>query len=542
MELLVGVFFMFSSIQSRLLFALILVGVLTLALSFFNTAKNEKQLAETLVETSLLHSADSYFDSINTLMLSGMMSTRSILQEKLRQREGMVDARIVRSDQLVALYGPGHDDQAPQDDYDRKALAGERVSFIESVNGERVLTILEPLVASADFRGTDCLGCHVAKEGDVLGVVRLSSSLAAVDADIEQSVFVTVLWQCLSIVVAFAVLAWLVHRWIMVRLTGLRRGLLELESSLDLTHRFSTQSNDEIGQVSNALDRMIQGFRENMLGVAQSAESLLNVAQQVSEVANKTEIAVSGQKEETDSVATAVVEMESTAHEVKNRTEEAQHQSSKTEAISSEGIIQADNAREGINNLSENIRGASGAIDRLEHTIQSVTSVLDVITAIAEQTNLLALNAAIEAARAGEQGRGFAVVADEVRSLANRTHESTDEIKKTIDALQAEAKHAVVTMTESTEQAEVRAEDVRMLAEKLAAIAEQVADMNRLNLQIAQAADQQNQTAGEIQRNTTRMRDIADESEQVAEQAKQNSDELVHMAEHLNDRVNKFQL
>ncbi|MEJ2063857.1 MAG: methyl-accepting chemotaxis protein, partial [Reinekea sp.] len=223
-------------------------------------------------------------------------------------------------------------------------------------------------------------------------------------------------------------------------------------------------------------------------------------------------------------------------------TNQAQQQSSETEQTSQQGIEVSDSARQSIYELRDHMQNASGIIDRLDQRIQSVTSVLDVITSIAEQTNLLALNAAIEAARAGEQGRGFAVVADEVRSLATRTHDSTEEIKLTITSLQDEAKEAVSAMNRSTKEAELRADDVREVAEKLRSIAEHVNEMNQLNVQIAHSADQQNETASEITRNTSRIRHIAEQSEEVAELAKKTSIELVQMAEELEGRMNLFKL
>jgi methyl-accepting chemotaxis protein len=531
-----------SSLQLRLYIGLCLIGLITVSVSFWNTSREERALADALIESHLWNTADSYFDSINTLMLTGLMSTRSILQEKLLQRDEVVEARIIRADSVVAMFGPGNSDQRIEDELDTEAMAGERVLNSTEVDDERMLTVIEPLIASSDYRGTDCLGCHAAKEGDVLGAVRLTVSLAAVDQKIERSVQVAVVWQLVVIVIAFVTLGWFVNRLVINRLARLRNGLHQLEADLDLTRSFRSESNDEVGQVSNALHRMIQNFRQNLSGVARSSNSLLNVSQQLNHVALKTEQAVIAQKAETDSVATAVVEMESTAHEVKDRTELAQTQSAETDDISHEGILVAKNAEQSIQELSQEITQATEVIGRLDVSIQSVSTVLDVITSIAEQTNLLALNAAIEAARAGEQGRGFAVVADEVRSLANRTHDSTDEIKRTIESLQSEAKLSVETMNKATDQAQLRAEDVKTVAEKLTAIAEHVQDMNSLNVQIAQAADQQNNTATEINHNTLKIRDIADETEGVAEQAKNNSDDLVRMAEELNHLVKQFKL
>ncbi|MEJ2043029.1 MAG: methyl-accepting chemotaxis protein [Reinekea sp.] len=531
-----------KSLQFLLLAGLVAIGLMTLAVSYLNTAYEEQDMAEMLVEKNLWDSADSYFDSVNAFMLTGMMNNRNILQEKMLMRPDIVEARVIRGQKVIALYGVGAADQIARDDYDRRALSGERIQFIQQLGDGRVMTVLEPLVASENFRGTNCLSCHVAEEGEVLGVVRLSASMTELDARIDHSVRKTLFLQLIVIVLAFGILSLFIYHMVLKRLSRLRDGLQELELNLDLRRDFSTPSQDEVGQLSNALHRMVQGFRAHMQAVANSSQALLGVSKQLHKVAEDTESAVSAQKTETDSVAAALVEMESTAHEVKDRTIQAQEQSSSTEEASNEGIAVTNNARQSIFELKDHIENAALVIDRLEQRIQTVASVLEEISSIAEQTNLLALNAAIEAARAGEQGRGFAVVAGEVRSLATRTRNSTEEIKTTIDALQREAKDAVQVMGRSTAEAEYRAEDVRQVADKLAAIAEYVNEMSRLNIQIAHSADQQNETVSEINRNTSRIRDIAEQSEEIAELAKQNSLDLVEMAEELESRVNSFKL
>lgn len=531
-----------NSLQNQVTLALVLIGLVTVTMTYLNTANEERHLAESLTEKNLWHTADSYFDSINSLMLTGMMTNRGILQDKILQRDDMIEARIIRSDKTMQLYGPGFEGQQAQDDYDRAALAGEPQTFILETNNGRTLTVLQPLLASSNYRGTDCLGCHAAQEGDVLGAVRLTASLQSLDTTIDKNVRQTMMIQVIVLVLAFAALSWFIHRLVLKRLLTVRDILNEVEADMDLTRSFESPSSDEVGQLSNALHRVLQGFRSHLLAVETATSELLDVAQNVKQVAEQTDAAVSEQKMQTDSVATALVEMEATSLDVKQRTAEANEQSQQTDSLSKEGIAQAQETQQSIFQLSHHIQQAAEVIHNLDQRIQSVTTVLDVITAIAEQTNLLALNAAIEAARAGEQGRGFAVVADEVRSLANRTHESTNEIKDTITALQSEAQNAVDAMTRSTKEAEVRAESVRVVAEKLTTIAQQVDQMTQLNSLIAQAADQQNETAGEIQRNTTHIRDVAEQSEHVAEQAMANSEKLVEMAEQLRQRIRSFRL
>ncbi|GGF77310.1 methyl-accepting chemotaxis protein [Alteromonas lipolytica] len=531
-----------KSIQAKLTLGLVAIAILTISLSYWNTAVEERALAEELVETNLWHTADNYFDSINSFMLTGMMDKRQILQDKMLKREDIVEARVIRSDKTKSLYGAGHTDQAAVDEFDRTALTGKRQSFFTDTADGRTFTVIEPLIARTDYKGTNCLGCHMAQDGDVLGALRLTASLKSIDKRIDKSVTQSVLIQLLVLTVAFAVLLWFIHTLVISRLKGLRNSLTKVARDMDLTSSFRSESSDEVGDLSNAVDTTLHSFREHLVEVNQSAAELLGVAQDLKRVAKQTDDAVSEQKLQTDSVASALTEMEATSVDVKQRTVEAQEKSASTDKLSEDGIHVAEQAQNSIFVLSQHISEAAAVIDQLDARIQSVTLVLDVIGGIAEQTNLLALNAAIEAARAGEQGRGFAVVADEVRSLAKRTHDSTDEIKTTITALQAEAVRAVDSMNRSTEEAAQRADSVKTVTQTLQRIAEHVGEIAELNTQIAMAADQQSETASEIQHNTIKIRDIAHQSEEVADRAMHNSQQLLEMAEQLQQHVAKFKL
>jgi methyl-accepting chemotaxis protein len=299
---------------------------------------------------------------------------------------------------------------------------------------------------------------------------------------------------------------------------------------------------DEIGAMGDAFNRMIGKFRHSLEAVAGVTHQLSDVSERVSHVAEKTLAAVNEQRSETDMVASAMNEMSATVQEVARNASQTATASTGADNESKAGVKVATEALDGIEVLIAEIEKAAQVIQRVESDSASIDMVLGVINGIAEQTNLLALNAAIEAARAGEQGRGFAVVADEVRTLASRTQKSTEEIQAMIEQLQGGVRNAVQAMSEAQLRARSGSQCVEKAAQSLAVIADEVGTINEMNTQIATAAEQQSAVAEEINRNITTISRIADTTSADASQTSQISDELVRLATELNRLVGQFKL
>ena len=294
--------------------------------------------------------------------------------------------------------------------------------------------------------------------------------------------------------------------------------------------------------MGHSFNRMIGKFRCSLEAVAGVTRQLGEVSDRVASVAEKTHTAVLAQRSETDMVASAMNEMSATVQEVAQHASRTAAASSGADDQSRVGVTLASEALDGIDGLIQQIEQAAEVIRRVETDTASIGMVLGVINGIAEQTNLLALNAAIEAARAGEQGRGFAVVADEVRTLASRTQKSTGDIQATIEQLQHGVRNAVSVMEGARTRAYAGSDCVAKAAQSLNVIAGEVGTINDMNMQIATAAEEQTAVAEEINRNITTISDIADTTAADAQQTAQISDELVRLAAELNRLVSRFRL
>ena len=345
---------------------------------------------------------------------------------------------------------------------------------------------------------------------------------------------------------ALALLVGLIAAWVITRLiVGPLRSVIRVAQQIaagDLSGTVEVTRRDEIGQLMQAMQQMGAGLSQIVSGLQAGIEQLATSAQSLSAVTEQTNLEVSSQKEETEQVATAMNQMTATVHDVARNAEEAAQaaQTADGKVESGQHVVRQSMAR--IEQLADSAHSASSSIESLSAEIQNIGTVLGVIKSVAEQTNLLALNAAIEAARAGEQGRGFAVVADEVRALAKRTQQSTEEIERLVSALRAAAQSSVQQIQNSGELVKLAVSDALQTESALGSIAAAVSLIQQMNQQIAAAAEEQSSVAEEINRSVTSIRASADQSSLAMQGNAASSIELAQLGGELRSMVGHFRL
>ncbi|MBE7216781.1 methyl-accepting chemotaxis protein [Shewanella benthica] len=360
--------------------------------------------------------------------------------------------------------------------------------------------------------------------------------------DAEESAFTLGITIFILIAIILCSFTFFIIRSIMDPVDRITKAISNIEKNKDLTIRCDATAEDELGQIAKHFNSMVESFQCLIEEVNDSVQIMNHSCGELSTNAAKASEGVSQQLNETDMVATAITEMGATIDEIAKNTELAADKASNTHDNAQKGQLGVEQTIEKIQSLAEQLNSSAQVVSDLEKDSETIGSVLDVIRGIADQTNLLALNAAIEAARAGEQGRGFAVVADEVRSLAMRTQESTEEIASIIQTLQARTRSIVQLMEATQKQGGESAEQAASAGTLLQQINLDVTNIMDMSTQIAAAIEEQSMVAAEVNKNVVIIRDIAQDSATAADENARASDEVKSRAESLQQAVSLFKI
>ena len=310
----------------------------------------------------------------------------------------------------------------------------------------------------------------------------------------------------------------------------------------DLTARLELTTRDETAQIAASVNAVGDSLNTALYAVRQSNNHLSNVSQNMFKASQQTADGVDNQMREVEQAATAINQMAAAVQEVMRNTSDAADAAQDAEVAAEQGKVVVDEAVKAIDRLDVEVRQASDVITKLDKDNQEVSRVLEVIRGVADQTNLLALNAAIEAARAGEQGRGFAVVADEVRALAHKTRESTLEIQEMIVRLQNGAREAVEVMGRGAQYASGGVEKVRAAGAAFHEISAAVVKINAMNTQVATASTQQGAVSEEINRNIINLSDLAEKTALTAQESTAASAKVTALTSEMNLLLNRFNI
>ncbi len=529
------------SIKLKILPAVALIFLITMSIAGIYSAKQQK---DRVLESVIIQATDllaSYLDSANAMMLTGTTANRKILDDKLMLRDNVILVRMMRSENLAKTFGPGFEHQNPVDELDNKALAGElQVDISENKDG-RVLTMVRPLRNMKDHNGTKCVTCHATQpENDILGASRIELSLAKMDREVASDLRMMVTLNLVIFVVGLIILNFMLEHVVISPLKIVDHTLNEIQHSGDLSLRVEMETNDEFNSVAGSVNEMQDYFQSIIRHLNSSTEKLQNSAADLQRITETSQQNISIQDKETNDLNTAMDNMlvvtQSVADSANNAEQAAQQ--AQSQAIEGRKIVQG--VSQSITTLAGQVDNATSVVKKLAEDSVSVEQVLTSISQIAEQTNLLALNAAIEAARAGEQGRGFAVVADEVRVLAQSTQKATQEIQRTIDSLRTSSHEAVDVMNEGKIKADESAEEAAKGAESLSLILDAVNGITEMNVKIAESVTIQNETTERVNTQTQNISSISRETAAGAQQTAQNAHEINEIAHELEENISQF--
>ncbi|MDB1122699.1 HAMP domain-containing methyl-accepting chemotaxis protein [Vibrio algarum] len=390
------------------------------------------------------------------------------------------------------------------------------------------LDVIGPQVANA----VENVKLSIMKDQDELG--------PALKANTDQSIQITLILSVIA--VAFGIGSAYLLTVSITRPIGQAVTAANQLAQGDLTVEVTQTSNDETGLLIGSIHNTAVNLRNMVSTISGASIELASASEELAVVTEQTSEGIHQQEIETDLVATAMNEMSTTVHDVADNAARAADAANQADQEARNGGKVVDSTLVAINALTASVNHSSEKLNEVESEVLNISSILNAIREISDQTNLLALNAAIEAARAGEHGRGFAVVADEVRTLASRTQDSTQEIQQIIEQLQAGTRSTVEVMNEGKSYAEKCVAQANDTSAALESVTQAIGIINDMNMQIASASEQQSTVAEEINKNVVNVKRVAEENSVAANQTRSSSSEIAQLAEQLKGLVEQFRV
>lgn len=645
--------------------AIIFATVVSLMTSYNHSRENHR--LEELSSKEVENLTTMYFDSINTLMLTGTMDQRRIFRNKMLARQGVVEARMIRGDAVSKQFGPGEADEQPMDELDFRALTGERIHLIRDTGNGRVLTIITPFKATKNTRGVDCLGCHQVEPGTVNGAARISVSLNELDAAINKELWYSFLGNLIFFTLGLLLINYLMKLWVIQPLNrlnhvlharavgdktvrsdidtqdeigGLSRefnamadandeaarreierlerdqrtadelrekvnallnvmhrvaegdfnvpvpfaadqdAIGELASQLqimityisnsidekrdamavlqhrvdqikaivnraaegDLTGSIEQGGSDAIGQLAHGVQAMIDSLSLLVAQVQRSGIQVASSANSIAATAKEQEATVAEQAATTNEIVTTATEIAATAKELVSTMDQVSSVAEGTAKSAASGRAGLGRMEDTMHHVVQAVGSIASKFEVLSEKASNISAVVTTITKVADQTNLLSLNAAIEAEKAGEYGFGFSVVAKEIRRLADQTAVATLDIEQMVKEMQAAVTAGVMSMEKFSDQVRHSVNDVRDISSQFGQIIEQVQALTPRFETVHQGMHFQSQGAEHINHSMIQLNEAAQQTVESLRDSNFAIERLNDAARDLQSGVTKFKV